>query len=94
MLPKSKVETKLNDEIVRTLNQMADLKPESEEYGTAVDRVVKLHKLKSEEQTKLPSLDTALAVAANLVGILWITTYERERPLTSKAISFVLKPRT
>lgn len=94
MLPKSKIEAQLNAEIVRTLEKMADLKPESEEYGDAVDRVAKLHKLKSEEQIKLPSLDTALAVAANLLGILWITTYEKERPLTSKAISFVLKPRT
>jgi hypothetical protein len=93
LLPKSQIEAKLDDQIVRALDEMANLDPKSEEYGTAVDRVSKLHKLKSEEKTKLPSTDTLLMVGANLIGIWWMTTYERERPLTSKAISFVLKPR-
>jgi inorganic pyrophosphatase/exopolyphosphatase len=93
MLLKSQAETKLDDEIVRILEKMASLQPDSEEYGAAVDRLSKLHKLKSEEKTKLPSADTLLMVSANLIGIWWMTTYEKERPLTSKAISFVLKPR-
>jgi hypothetical protein len=58
------------------------------------DRIAKLHELKTKERPKFVSADTAVTVAANLIGIYWLTTYERERPITSKVINFILKPRT
>lgn len=42
---------------------------------------------------KPPSLDTALIVAANIFGILWLTRYEKERVISSKALNFVMKSR-
>lgn len=93
MFPKSTIESKLDQEIVSSLDELGNHESTSEEYGMIVDRVAKLHKLKSDERLKLPSMDTVLIIAANIFGILRITRYEREHPLTSKALGFGIKPK-
>jgi hypothetical protein len=93
MFSKSPIESKLDKEIISSLEELGNLKSTDKEYGEIIDRVAKLHKLKSDERLKLPSLDTALMVGANIFGILWITRYERERVLTSKALGIAFKPR-
>lgn len=111
MFTHSSIETKLDAEIMSALAKLADLETKSEEYAAVVDRITKLHKLKTEEASnqlkiaetlhkfetdtriKPPSLDNVLVVAANLLGILWLTRYEREHVLSSKALGFVMKPR-
>lgn len=93
MLPKSSIEAKLDAEIISLLDKLKETTKDSEEYETLVDRMSKLHKLKSEEKTQLPSLDTVLVVAANIFGILWLTRYERENVINTKALGFVMKPR-
>lgn len=95
MFAKSQIETKLDDEIVSLLDKLENLKKDSVEYGAIVDRIAKLHKLKSEERPTLrpPSWDTVFAVAANIFGILWITRYERERVISTKSLGFIAKPR-
>lgn len=93
MFPKSKIESKLDEEIVSSLEELGKHESTSAEYGVVVDRMAKLHKLKSEERLQLPSLDTVIIVAANIYGILRITRYEREHPLTSKALNFGIRPR-
>ena len=94
MLPKSETETKLDGQIIRTLDKMAELDVHSEEYNACLERLSKLHKLKSEEEFKLPSMDTMLAVGANIFGILWLARYERENVIKApKAFGLVLKPR-
>lgn len=93
MLAKSQIESKLDAEIISALEELSKHESTSEEYGVVVDRIVKLHKLKSEEGLKLPSTDTALIVAANIFGILWLTRYEREHVISSKSLGFVMKPR-
>lgn len=92
MLPKTNIEVKLNEEIER---QLEKLKTETDpaKYQAIVDQIAKLHKMKTEESLNLPSLDTLLVVSANLAGILLITTLERDRPIVSKAINLLLKPR-
>jgi hypothetical protein len=89
MLPKSIIETKLDEEITALLNKLKETTKDSKEYDALVDRIAKLHKLKTEEGLKLPSLDTVLIVGANIFGILWLTRYEREHVVTSKALGFV-----
>ncbi|MFL5660106.1 MAG: hypothetical protein ACJ8BW_02010 [Ktedonobacteraceae bacterium] len=91
-LPKSEIATKLNAEILSALRKLDTLESDSKEYGEVVDRIAKLHELKTKERPKFVSADTALTVAANLIGIYWLTTYERSRPITSKAINFILRP--
>lgn len=93
MFIKSNIESKLDEEIISSLEELGSHKSTSEEYGTIVDRVAKLHKLKSEEGLKPPSLDTVLTVAVNIFGILWFTRYEREHVITTKALSFMPKLR-
>lgn len=93
-LPKSEIATEIDAEILSALSKLKETPKTSKEYGDLVDRIAKLHELKTKERPRLVSADTAVTVAANLIGIYWLTTYERERPLASKVINFVLKPRT
>jgi hypothetical protein len=93
MFAMSSIETKLKQEIISALEELETLRDDPEKYNATVDRIAKLHKLKSEERLKLPSMDTALVVGANIFGILWLTRYEREHVISSKALGFVMKPR-
>jgi hypothetical protein len=93
MFTKSETETKLDAEIHSLLAKLKETTKDSEDYGTLVDRIAKLHKLKTEERPKQISPDTALIVAANIFGILWLTRYERENVINSKALGFIMKPR-
>jgi hypothetical protein len=108
MLPKSSIESKLDTEIISLLDKLKETTKDSKDYNDIVDRLVKLHKLKTEEHNQLiednqfimpyglkpPSLDTVLIVSANVFGILWLTRFERENVITSRAaLGFVMKPR-
>lgn len=92
MLTKSKIETQLDAEIQSVLEALKSKEKTSEEYATLVERLTKLHKLKTEERPKLVSPDTVLVVAANIFGILWLTRYEKTEVLNSKALGFVKRP--
>jgi hypothetical protein len=89
--PKSK--SKLQAAIDNTLFEMESHPASSEEYGTMLDRVKQLHKLKEEEKPSRPSPDTLILVSANLVGIAMILRHEHLNVITSKALGFVLKPK-
>jgi len=94
MFAKSIVESKLDAEIQAALDELSNHEKTSEEYGTIVERISKLHKLKTEGSPKRVSPDTALAVAANIFGVLWLTAYETERVIKARsALSHLLKPR-
>lgn len=90
---KSPIESKLDDEILSVLTELDGLDKTDDKYATLVERLTKLHKLKVEERPKQISPDTALMVAANIFGILWIARYEREHILNSKAFGIAMKPR-
>lgn len=95
MFPKNQTATKLDNEIVAALEKLETLEKTSEEYGTLIDRIAKLHKMKCEEcpRMKPVSWDTALVVAANLYGIIRITTFEGEHVISTKSLGFIMKPR-
>jgi len=92
MFTKSEIETQLDAKILAALEELNNHEKMSEDYGTIVDRIAKLHKLKTEERSKPISQDTVLVVIANIFGILWLTRYEREHVINSKALGFILKP--
>lgn len=92
MFAKSSIQTKLEKEIEDQLDKLSHAS-DAADYSAIVDRIAKLHKLKSEEKTKLPSMDNVLIVSANVFGILWLTRYEKEHVLASKALGFVMRPR-
>lgn len=87
--PKTELQTQI-DKLLRTLD---DQQPNSEEYGTTVDKILKLHKIQEDLKPESISPNTALTVAANLIGIAMIVRHEHLNVITSKALSFVLKPR-
>jgi hypothetical protein len=94
MFAKSDIETKLDAEINSALEELANKDKMSEEYGALVERIAKLHKLKTEERPKRISPDTALIVAANILGILVLTTFESSNVIKARsALGFVMKPR-
>lgn len=93
MFAKSPIDTELDKAIASSLKELDNHESTSEEYGTIVDRITKLHKLKPEKGIRPPSFDTVLVVSANIFGILWLTRYEREEVITSKALGFVMKPK-
>jgi hypothetical protein len=93
MLIKSKTHAKLDAEIQSALEELEQLSKTSEEYGTLVERISKLHKLKTEEGPKRVSPDAVLFTVANVFGILWLTRYEKTDVINSKALGFVMKPR-
>lgn len=93
MFAKSQINSELDKEILSALKELDNHESTSDEFGVVVDRIAKLQKLKSETGLRPPSLDTVLIVGANIFGILWLTRYEREHVITSKALGFVMKPR-
>lgn len=94
---KSRIESKLDDEILAVIDVLATKTKTEEDYGALIERLSKLHKLKSEEKTgrlKPPSMDTVLGVAANIFGILWVVRYERTEVIKSQsAFRMILRPR-
>lgn len=93
-------DSQFDAEMTRILKELSQANPDSEEYGKLLERVSKLHKMQLEDRdngapTRKPlSPDTVLGVAANIFGILWLTRYEKEHVINSKALNFVLRPRS
>jgi hypothetical protein len=96
MFTKSETATKLDAEINALLDCLKKTTKDSKEYDMYIERIAKLHKLKTEEKSKFKpiSSDTVLLVAANIFGILWLARYEKTDVIKSKtALGFVMKPR-
>jgi hypothetical protein len=89
MLIKSTIQSKLDEEIILALAELEQHRDSPEKTAAIVERITKLHKLKTEERLTLPSLDTVLIVGANIFGILWLTRFEKEHVINSKALGFV-----
>lgn len=90
--------TTLEVAITRLISQMGDHDGETEEYTTMVDNLKTLmeaRQIESEVESRDDiNVETIATVAANLVGILMILHYERANIVTSKALSFVIKPKS
>lgn len=96
MFIKTPIQSQLDAEITDALEKLSAMPDKNtKEYGDLVDRISKLHKLKTEERFKLPfSLDTALVVGANIFGILWLARFEKTEVIKApKAFGMVMKPR-
>jgi hypothetical protein len=88
-----KPKTHLQVEIDNVLFQMAAHPADSDEYAVMLDRVKTLKKLQSEDKTQRPSADTMILATTNILGIAMILRHEQLNVITSKALSFVIKPR-
>lgn len=83
------------DETIEDLHmQMESLTIEEKEYTTAVDNLVKLYEVKGKyEKPNNVSKDVLYATIGNLLGIGMILGFEQTHVVTTKALSFVMKPR-
>jgi hypothetical protein len=89
----NETESKLDAEIQSLLDQLNETMQDAK-YDALVDRIAKLHKLKTEEKSK-PTIspDTMLLVAANIFGILWLARFEKTGVIKApKAFGFIMKP--
>lgn len=83
----------------KTINELhAELETvngDSEEYSRMADQLTKLYKIQNENDRSKDkfSKDTLLLAATNLAGIFTIVSYEHAHVISSKAMSFVFKPR-
>ena len=88
------VETiRLDDAILRILDDMENVEPGSPDYDKLVTQLERLTLLKTTQRPGKISPDTRITVLANLLGILIIVAYEQKHVMGSKAQSFILKPK-
>lgn len=93
MFKRPRPKSKLQIEIDKLVLALGDYTTDTDEYGTIVERLSKLHKIQDDNTPESISPNTALTVAANLIGIAIIVRHEHLNVITSKALSFVIKPR-
>lgn len=88
--------TPLDAVIESLVSEMQGYDGHTDEYVTMAVNLKQLCEAKASypkpERTMSP--DGVAIIAANLVGILMILNYERANIVTSKALSFVIKPKS
>lgn len=83
----------IESELDRTLVQMKTEMVNTEEYAKTLSLVERLHKMLDNDKPSSVSKDTLLMVGANLVGIILIIKHENVNVISSKALSFIMRPR-
>lgn len=88
--------TAVDDQIAEVLALMKTEDAQSEQYSALLTTLERLHKLKlsSEPEKKSVSPDAIVAASASIAGIVLILGFEKANVLTSKAMSFVFKPKS
>jgi hypothetical protein len=92
-ISRERPETELESAYDKALHALDNHQVDSDEYAKILGRVSELHKMKESEKPSTVSKDTQALIAANLAGILMIIAHERVNVITSKALSFVQRPR-
>jgi len=83
--PKKDIES----EIEHILTKLESLKPESEEYTTAVKNLDTLYACRSYKTNTWLNYEVLIPAAVNILGILLVINYEKVGIVTSKAMSLV-----
>lgn len=89
MFTLKKDKSRLDEEIDKLTKSLVNLEVTSKEYTSTVEQISKLHKIRQDSKPDRPSWNTGLTVAANILGIILITRYEKEHVVTSKALGFI-----
>lgn len=90
---RSRTSSLIELEIDRATRELTNHPIGSEEYVRTLDQIVKLHKMLEGDKSSTVSENTLVVVAANLLGIIMILAHEWTGPITSKALSFIIKPK-
>jgi hypothetical protein len=89
---KAKYQLLLESELEHQLKALKNHAGGSEEYAKTLSHVERLHDM-IDEKHSIVSKDALLNVGANLLGIFMIIKHEHVNVITSKALSFVIRPR-
>jgi len=90
---KPKYQRMLEDELESTIRKLKTHVTGSDDYARTLACVERLHEMMEEEKPSRVSAETRATIAANLIGIFMIIKHEHANALTSKALSFVIRPR-
>lgn len=79
----------------RLLEELKNLDPTDDLYDLVKTHLQDIHKMKTTDkgEKKSVSPDALVGAAASLAGIVMILGFERAHIITSKAMSFVFKPK-
>lgn len=82
----------LEDELVHALKTLRSHETGSEKYVKTLESIIKIHEMLDKKSSSV-SKETLTSVGANLLGIFMIIKHESVNVITSKALSFVHRPR-
>lgn len=85
--------TTLEKEIDEVIKIMGRHQPDSKEYTTMADNLVKLQKANEQNANRKVKWDTIWTVGGSLGGIALMLWHERANIITTKALGFILKGR-
>lgn len=90
---KDTLEGYLDAEMVRSAQKLSDMDPSDPEYKQTVDNVKKMHDVK--DNSKTVDINTVLTILGSVGSVAMIIGFEKLGGgiFTSKAASFILKPR-
>lgn len=89
---KSKSQLLLESEIESVTRHLSATAVDNQEYPKTLNYLTRLYDLKGEKPRSVDK-NTMVIVGGNLLGILMILKHELAHPITSKALSFVIRPR-
>jgi hypothetical protein len=91
--------TDLDKLITKHIEAMDGIGPETEEYAAQAANLKVLMETRAIEVEKIdpkpwrPSADAVVAAGASILGIVAILSFEKANVLTSKALTFAVKPK-
>lgn len=89
---KLKSKNLLEEMIKKNLKDLSETNPGSEEYEQKLSTLERLYKLR-EGNSRKPSADAMVAAAVALLQVGIMIYHEEYHNLTSKALSFITKPK-
>ena len=96
MFRKPKEKTALEIEIDQKLDALRDVDTDDKEFALILSQIERLNDLNQslkDSGRRRVSPDTWALIGANLLGIVIIITHEFAHPITTKALTFAIKPR-
>jgi hypothetical protein len=83
----------LEDELESAIRTLKSHVTGSEDFVNTLSCIERLHEMMDDDRPSRVSPETRATIAANLIGIILILKHENVNVITSKALSFVMRPR-
>lgn len=90
---KFKKKSALDHQIDDVYEKMMKEEVDSHEHATLLKTLTELYKIKKEQTHDRVDASTKATIVANLAGIVIVMNHERAHVISTKALSFLLKPK-